>query len=921
MIIAKMENFIKRKGDIVKAENPEYEDIIKEWGELIFEQSQKGLVPLFITGSGVSIGADIPDISGIIRMLKKLYEENKKNDQDINKLFEIWEAHEKAQKKDRSVVAKLLRAFQEKNDLKDIWKEFNRELLDKILSVTGPHLFHKMLAELYDKFNAVCLTLNFDGLLIREFVQFRRNDDERAFSLPIKEECERFFLRNPEPEKRDKKEFLEIQIRGDILYVTCEAKGFCPLKGKKRPVWASIASYIVPSEKGKIRDTISISDLKDKLLKCPSCGEQGVSLLSFPGSYEKEKDMKDMLEVVWKYLAFRVGSVTVVGMSGEWDPLMIAFLGDLLSEREIPLLVVDKHPEVNKSGKIEPTYIIRELVKPGSHNAVALQASADEFMDILNQKLLSMENLQKSQHIEFKIPPERDGYWDKLIDETKTNQLSNEEKAKIQRLKESIDLEFSNLENALRNKLKEKGLENFAQLGLKSHWLGISSDHAKYHKRYHHSLGVMKIATYLYDRAVENSGLDKNPRERQFLRLAALLHDIGHLPFSHLIENIFNELNWKPAGYKDYYSHLFQTNKEIEGLFNNNNNLKNGLSEIGYTVKDLINLVNGCFGVGYLDAIINSPLDADKIDYVFRDTYCTDRKISLAPIQFLKDFAESLRITPEKSLAFSGISAKAAGELLHARRHLYQNLYLQPGIVILEGIVKLIIKTYFIHYLRFDSEEILNKLKADFNKRDYPDLGEYKISYCIAELEKLCEEAKSSDNIELEIVKLIFEKIKEKKKIFCNDFWNNIQKGFETIVNINSEDKLKELETKIIYKRFNRNQEREIKDLIKDVMLRIPGAAIIEMSKSKFLSSADSRKEKERSDGTKTFAECILVPDGDYKLWTSTSEANKPLHDSSLKDIPDEDISVYLYPLSGNPDDSSFKQALNLFKKLSDKKG
>jgi len=119
MIIAKMENFIKRKGDIVKAENPEYEDIIKEWGELIFEQSQKGLVPLFITGSGVSIGADIPDISGIIRMLKKLYEENKKNDQDINKLFEIWEAHEKAQKKDRSVVAKLLRAFQEKNDLKD----------------------------------------------------------------------------------------------------------------------------------------------------------------------------------------------------------------------------------------------------------------------------------------------------------------------------------------------------------------------------------------------------------------------------------------------------------------------------------------------------------------------------------------------------------------------------------------------------------------------------------------------------------------------------------------------------------------------------------------------------------------------------------------------------------------------------------
>jgi len=116
--------------------------------------------------------------------------------------------------------------------------------------------------------------------------------------------------------------------------------------------------------------------------------------------------------------------------------------------------------------------------------------------------------------------------------------------------------------------------------------------------------------------------------------------------------------------------------------------------------------------------------------------------------------------------------------------------------------------------------------------------------------------------------------------------------------------------------------EKEIKEIVRDVMFRMPGAAIIEVSRlPKFLSTADSRKERERSDGTKTFAECILMPDGGYERWNAMSKAAKSLHESSLKNISKGKITVFLYPLSEDPDDSYFKQTLNLFDKLLDKKG
>jgi hypothetical protein len=134
---------------------------------------------------------------------------------------------------------------------------------------------------------------------------------------------------------------------------------------------------------------------------------------------------------------------------------------------------------------------------------------------------------------------------------------------------------------------------------------------------------------------------------------------------------------------------------------------------------------------------------------------------------------------------------------------------------------------------------------------------------------------------------------------------------------------LKALEKKMTVREFISSESLDsISSTIRDVTFRIPGAVIIELRKMpNNLAISDSRKEKERSDGTKAGAECILVPDGHYKLWNSTSKATKALQDSSLKDNKKDNLCVYLYPLSGDSEDTYFKQAVNLFDKITERKG
>lgn len=878
--------FKQHIGSIIDPSNAHYQDLLKFWGHTFKSQSEKGLIPLFITGSGTSIDEKVPSIWNIVDRLKEEFKNRSdKNFPDVVSLFKKYDEIKEGEKADRTIVASILNSFQEHHKLKaNEWTSMNKWLLNKILKAK-PSEFHENLAKLYYLFNAVCLTLNFDGLLIRYFI----NNKIKAFSLPKEDECEAFFLHNGVSQSQDEKAMIEIQIRGDILYIQCQSKQFCPNALKKHSLWKNVVS----------EDDIDY----DKMLRCPYCGEPGISYLSFPGSFEKERDMQKILSVIWKYLALRVGSVTVVGFSGEWDPLVIAFLGDLLSERDIPILVIDKKAT-------DKNYIYKELISSKLHTGIILKDSANEFMKNFDKVISSINSPNKNSGLTAKRDPFDDEFWYGEI-------------KKEQDLKEHINFKQTDFEATLKDVLKNKErLDKFAQLGMKSYWLGKQSEN---HNRYYHSIGVMKISSFLYDHLKTNSGQTIIESEKQFLRIAALLHDIGHLPFSHLIEDVFNELSWRYGSYQTAYSHTFYTSNKINQLFNKPE-LKKYLTELGYQPLDVINLINGCFGVGYLDAIINSPIDADKIDYIFRDEKFTASKLPLSKFSFLRDIVSGIRATNNGLMILSGDSAKAARDLIETRLFVFKNLYIKPGILVLEGIVKEIIKTYFVHELRITGpSKVLDKINNnDSALTNLSDLGHYKVLYCIDILLKIVKEAKNASgksNIELFIIKSMFKKLEEKKVLFDERFIKNLRSGFELICKTEGEDKIKGIEREITYKKFAGNKQA-IKNIIKDVKMRIPGAAIIEIcAPPSVLSIPEKRKEKERSDGTKQYAECILVPEGDYELWDSTCKAGIPITDSAFKNLNSDSFSVVFYPLSEDMNNIRFNQSLNLFNRLIGKKG
>lgn len=156
------------------------------------------------------------------------------------------------------------------------------------------------------------------------------------------------------------------------------------------------------------------------------------------------------------------------------------------------------------------------------------------------------------------------------------------------------------------------------------------------HNRFEHSLGVSIMASRM-GRALEKKIDSTTMRE---VRIAGLLHDIGHGPFSHASEDVIREFTEvdealkedsrfspeKPhemIGYKILKTNAFKRffEKLIKDYRASNIKLKNICSMI---VGEMPNRFEQ-----YKADIINSPFDADKLDYLMRDAHFTGIKMSI----------------------------------------------------------------------------------------------------------------------------------------------------------------------------------------------------------------------------------------------------------------------------------------------------
>jgi hypothetical protein len=187
----------------------------------------------------------------------------------------------------------------------------------------------------------------------------------------------------------------------------------------------------------------------------------------------------------------------------------------------------------------------------------------------------------------------------------------------------------------------------------------LSGAHLTYpaaqHTRFEHSLGVMHIASQA-GQALNEKGILKSD-DIEVLRLAGLLHDIGHGPFSHIFEEIIRQ--------KKFSHECF--GKEIILK----SEIGDSLSKNGYDKKLIVKVAFGDSKLQYMNEIISGALSADMMDYLLRDGYFTGAEH--AQIDH-KRITQSLDVY-KKKLALERSALYSFESMMHSRYQMFKAVY------------------------------------------------------------------------------------------------------------------------------------------------------------------------------------------------------------------------------------------------------
>lgn len=193
--------------------------------------------------------------------------------------------------------------------------------------------------------------------------------------------------------------------------------------------------------------------------------------------------------------------------------------------------------------------------------------------------------------------------------------------------------------------IRQNGLTNFVFPGME-------------HSRFAHSMGVFFLSRRMYDSIVRNSGETSDPRQRTLVAVAGLVHDIGHGPFSHSLEQAFEF---------DHEQMSVRMLTEHEGLFSILNSVDDKFATdlAPYISKDHRKEDEWAY------RIISSQLDADRLDYMLRDSLFAGLKGHGFDLERVLDVLSihNHRLTVEES------SMPSIEAYLTSRLHLHEIVY------------------------------------------------------------------------------------------------------------------------------------------------------------------------------------------------------------------------------------------------------
>ena len=206
--------------------------------------------------------------------------------------------------------------------------------------------------------------------------------------------------------------------------------------------------------------------------------------------------------------------------------------------------------------------------------------------------------------------------------------------------------------------------------------------HGAEHSRFAHSVGVAHLAKRLFAKITRDPNapaeLDYNNLQKAVIA-GALLHDIGHGPFSHLFERAFAR-----KGHEEWGLEII----DAPGTEVNDVLRKHGLLDLVKQVLDK------SIRPRFVRDIISSQLDADRFDYLLRDSYMTGVTYGRFDLDWLLEVIELARIPTngrDHGLAINHRKGFHAAEQFVIGRHLmYQQVYFHKTIRAAERVLRLV---------------------------------------------------------------------------------------------------------------------------------------------------------------------------------------------------------------------------------------
>src|SRR6266513_839261 len=212
-------------------------------------------------------------------------------------------------------------------------------------------------------------------------------------------------------------------------------------------------------------------------------------------------------------------------------------------------------------------------------------------------------------------------------------------------------------------------LRRIKQLGL-----GLYTYQGAEHSRFTHSLGAFHLMTRVLDRLSERYEIKKE--DRVAVRAAALLHDVGHGSFSHVMEKVLN------------FHHESWTVQVILSPDTEVGRLLHLYSEA--LPARVAGIIEGKFQPAALAHLVSSQLDVDRMDYLLRDSLMTGAKYGIYDLEWI---INALAIDEEHDRIYvAARGVYAVEEYLQARYYMFRQVYFHRALRSAEAVLRSILR-------------------------------------------------------------------------------------------------------------------------------------------------------------------------------------------------------------------------------------